>query len=51
MVEVSFVGLYKLICEAAEQLEAADRCCYSVGDDGRTEPRVRFGRLQSSART
>ena len=31
MVEISFVGLYKLICEAAEQLEAADGCCCSVG--------------------
>ena len=45
----SFVGLYTLICEAAEQLEAADRCCSSVGVDGRTVPRVRFGRLLSSS--
>ena len=43
MVEISFVGLYKLIYEAAEQLEAADGCCCSVGVDGRTERRVRFG--------
>ena len=41
--DLSFVGLYKLIYEAAEQLEVADGCCSSVGVDGRTVPRMRFG--------
>ena len=30
MVKLSFVGLYKLICEAAEELEAADGCWSSL---------------------
>ena len=29
MMDLSSVGLYKLNCEAAEQLEAADGCCSS----------------------
>ena len=43
IVDLSFVGLYELICEAAEQLEAADGRCCSVCVDGRSSSHVRFG--------
>ena len=41
--DISFVGLYTLICEAAEQLGAADGRCCSIGVDGRGSSHVRFG--------